>query len=580
MIHQSLHRPVAVTMAYASVALLGAAAWRNVPLEMLPDEQLPSLTIRAAWPGASPETVEAFLAAPLEASVQQVRGVENVASTSMENLAVLEVEFSRLADMDFARLDLSERIAALEESLPPGIGEISVEPYVPEEFAEQTRPFLEYTFTGPYTLEALGLHLDEVVVPEILRVDGVAFVRVAGGRRRLLEIRLDEQRITSLGLTPTEVRDAVRNLDLVREAGSVREGERRRSVTIVNRPGSAEDVRRAVVTAIRGQPVRVADVAEIHDTYQEPTSLSRIDGQPAVSFSVAREIGTNTIRVADAVEARMADLERLNPYGSAFVLEFDQSREIREQLGDLRTRAAFAALVVFGVLLAFLRSLRSAGLVFATIVFSVCSALALVYFGGLTLNLLTMMGLAIGFGLVVDNSIVVIENIYRRRQGGDPPVEAAERGTREVVPALLASTATTLIVFVSGPEPPGQSLPTGDHRVHRRASWLHRPGGAEQLLRKPTGTRADLVRHARRSPVGLHGDCRALRVAPAAPRRHAHGAHGADRRLSDLLLHRGRVHARGIRGGRHDARHRSEQRDPPRRSPEPHANRGFLSAAP
>jgi HAE1 family hydrophobic/amphiphilic exporter-1 len=451
-IRQSLRRPVAVAMAYGAVAVLGVAAWRNVPIEVLPDTQLPQLTVSATWPGASPETLEAFLTAPLESAIQQVRGVERIVSTSSEQQgrgsAEIIVEFARDVDMDFARLDLSERLATLEESLPPGADQVQVDQYVPEEFEEQNRPFLEYTLTGPYTLEALRQHLDDVVAPELSQVDGVALVSVYGGRERRLEIELDEEAIAALGLDAMSVRGAITGLDLVREAGVIREGGRELALTIVNRPSSADDVRGAFLTVTGGTPVRVGDVARVYDTYEEPRAFSRVQGQPAVGLRVLKSIGVNTIRVADAAKARMAELERLAPYGTRYELESDLSEDIRTQFADLRTRSVFSALVIFLVLLAFLRSFQSAGLIFATIAFSVLIALNMIYFGGLTLNLLTLMGLALGFGLIVDNAIVVLENVFRRRQRGESAEESAEHGAREVVLPIMASTATTLIVFV------------------------------------------------------------------------------------------------------------------------------------
>ena len=452
MIRQCLRRPVAVAMAYGAVALLGIAAWRNVPIEVLPDEQLPQLTVSATWPGASPETLEAFLTAPLESAIQQVRGVERIVSISSEEegrgRAEIIVEFARDVDMDFARLDLSERLAWLEEVLPPGADRVQVEQYVPQEFEQQNRAFLQYTFTGPYSLEALRQHLDDVVAPELSQVDGVALVSVFGGRERKLEIDLDEEAIAALGLDAMSVRRSIMDLDLVREAGVIREGGRELALTIVNRPADAEDVRGAFLTVAGGTPVRVGDVARVYDTYEEARSFARLQGQPAVGFRVWKSIGVNTIQVADAAKARMRELERLAPFGARYALESDLSEDIRSQFADLRTRSVFSALVIFLVLLAFLRSFRSAGLIFATIAFSVLIALNMIYFGGLTLNLLTLMGLALGFGLIVDNAIVVLENVFRRRQRGESAEESAEQGTREVVLPIMASTATTLIVFV------------------------------------------------------------------------------------------------------------------------------------
>jgi hydrophobic/amphiphilic exporter-1 (mainly G- bacteria), HAE1 family len=451
-IRLSIRRPVAVAMTYAAVSFLGIRAWTGIPIELLPDTRLPRLTVTGTWRGASPETVEAFLTSPLESAIQQVEGVEKVVSESYEESGVgtanIQVEFARGTDMEFARLDLSERISALEEDLPPGADRVVVEQYIPEEFQAQTRPFLRYTFTGPYTLEALRRHVDDVIAPALAQVDGVGVVRVSGGRERRLEVDLDEQKLAALGLDTWTVRRRIQELDLVREAGVIREEDQERTITIVNRPGSAEDVRNAVITAAGGTPVRVSDIASVYDTYEEPRSFSRINGRPAVMFVVTKQIGANTVRAADAVKARLAELERMNPFGTRLILEDDESKEIRAQLTDLRTRSLFSLGVIFVVLLLFLGSFRSAGLLFVTIGFSVLIALNFVYFAGTTLNLLTLMGFAMGFGLIVDNAIVVLENTYRRWQAGEAPVRAAEEGAREVVLAVLASAATTIIAFV------------------------------------------------------------------------------------------------------------------------------------
>ncbi len=449
MIRLSIRRPVAVTMVYASVALLGVAAWNNLPLELLPDASFPRLSVTLQWAGASPETVEAFATSPVEASIRQIKDVERITSNTEEGQANIQVEFHRDADMDFVRMELSERLAALEEELPDGVEGLRVSQYVPQGFEDQASlPFLEYTFTGPFLLEALRLHLDEVVVPDLLQLDGVSEVRVAGGRRRKLEIELEPDRIEALGLQPQAVRAAIQELDLVREAGAVREGEQEWVVTIRSRAADAQEVREAFLPGEWASPVRVDDVARIRDTFEDPTSHFRIDGSPAVRFQVVNERGANVVRLAERVKARVAELQALNPPGSEMILNRDQSEQIRAQLSDLRNRAAIAAVVIFLVLLAFIRSFRTAGIVFATIAFSILIALNLVYFGGLSLNLLTLMGLALGFGLIVDNSIVVLENIYRQWEQGASPERAAEKGARDVILPIMASTATTLIVFV------------------------------------------------------------------------------------------------------------------------------------
>ena len=449
MIKLSVGRPVAIAMAYFALAFLGLRAWQNIPIELMPDAQLPRLTVNGSWRGASPETVEAFLTSPLEAQIQLIEGVEKVTSTSSEGSASIAVEFDRDTDMDFARLDLSERLYNLEERvLPPGVGRVTVEPYVPEEFADaQGRPVLQYTFTGRRTHESLREHLTDNVLPELSQVEGVGYVRVYGGRDRLLEVELDKQLMAAMGVSAGEVGSKLGSLDLVREAGAIREGERQWTVTIRNRPATAQDIRDAIIKSDGGRIVRISDIAVVRHTFEEIRSHYRINGQPAVSMYIHKEIGTNSVAVADRVKERIADVARGNPSNTRFILDFDQSERIRHQMSDQRSRAAISVIVIFGVLVLFLGSVRTSMLIFATIAFSVLIAVNVIYFAGYTMNQLTLMGLAAGFGLYVDNSIVVLENIYRRWQQGYSRREAIVDGASHVVLPIMAATLTTLIVY-------------------------------------------------------------------------------------------------------------------------------------
>ena len=439
-------------MVYLSAALLGVAAWRNIPLELLPDTSMPQLSVEGRWRGASPETMEAFYTSPLEAAVQQVRGVEKVTSRSQQQqgtgIASVMVEFARGTDMNFARLDLLERLAALGDELPPGSTSPQVSPYVPEAFREQTQPFLAYQVTGPYTQEALRQQVDDVIAPALRQIDGVGDVTAGGGRRRVLEVLLDEQRLASFGLDPLTVRERIRALEIVTEAGRVDRDGLQRTVVIRQSPDSAAELLGAVMREDEGRIVRLRDLAEVRDTYEEPSSLQRIDGFPAVNFRVTKKSGTNTVEVADAVKARLATIDAALLPGIRLINTRDESDEIRVQLTDLRERALLSAIVIFAVLLVFLGSFRSVLIVCATIGFSVLITLNLMYFLGFSLNVLTLMGLAMGFGLIADNAIVVLENIFRRWRGGEEPRVAAEKGAREVALAILAATTTTLVVFI------------------------------------------------------------------------------------------------------------------------------------
>jgi HAE1 family hydrophobic/amphiphilic exporter-1 len=230
-------------------------------------------------------------------------------------------------------------------------------------------------------------------------------------------------------------------------------GDREWVVTLRNRPVDADELRTTVLPlpgrgGAEAPPITLDDVAVVRDGFLDATTHYRINESPAVRIVVHKARGVNTLTVAEEVKARMAALESTHPPGSRVILESDESVNIGREMSDLRNRALIAAVVIFLVLLAFLRSLRTAGIVFATIAFSILIALNLVYFGGLTLNVFTLMGLALGFGLIVDNSIVVLENIQRQWEGGGDPVEASVKGARDVSLPILASTLTTLIVFL------------------------------------------------------------------------------------------------------------------------------------
>ena len=341
-----------------------------------------------------------------------------------------------------------ERLAALEDRLPAGASRPTVSNYVPEEFAAQSEALLSYSLSGPFTLEALRQHVDDVIVPELLRVEGVAAVHASGGRARMLEIELQPARIEAMGLSPAAVEQAVRGMEIVRSAGRVEADGVVHTLALRERADDPAEIRALPLLHDRGRLVRLSDVADVRDTYEEARSHYRIDAQPAVAFRVQREIGSNAVSVADGVKERLAAMAGAHPPGVRLHLDRDQSEEIRAQLSDLRTRAIISGTVIFLVLLLFLRSWSSSAIVFASIAFSLLITLNIIYWAGYSLNLLTLMGLAMGFGLIVDNAIVVLENTFRLRRAGLPAPEAAERGAREVVLAVLAATATTVVVLI------------------------------------------------------------------------------------------------------------------------------------
>ncbi len=453
MIDLSIKRPVATAAIYVALVALGAYSFRLIPVELLPDVDYPRLTVNATWGGASPEAMEAFVTSPLESAAQQVKGVRKITSTSRADprgtgsSTEIDIEFDRDARMDFAQLDLSERFASLREDLPPAVYP-RVQPYVPREFSDEEQRFLSYQLHGPYTFSRLAEVAEEEIEPVLAGVDGVAGVMVWGDQDREVAIELDRDKLEALNLRPEVVEQRIRDLSTLRAPGSLVLEGRQVTLAVRTRVSRVSDLEDLVVLQRPEGTVRLRDVGTVREQTADATSYFRINGQPTISIFVSRESGTNAVRVADAVKGEIAPLQARMPPGATLELDDDQSKEIRQQLTDLRLRALAAAIVIFVVLTLFLRSMGAVLVVFATIAFSVLIAVNMLYIGGFSLNVLTLAGLAWGFGLIVDNGIVVLENVERHSHLGKTARQAAADGARQVMLPVVAATATTAIVLV------------------------------------------------------------------------------------------------------------------------------------
>jgi HAE1 family hydrophobic/amphiphilic exporter-1 len=449
----SIKRPVATAAIYVALVALGAYSFRLIPVELLPDVDYPRLTVNASWGGASPEAMEAFVTSPLEAAAQQVKGVRKITSTSRADprgtgsSAEIDIEFDRDVRMDFAQLDLSERFAALRDELPPAVYP-QIQPYVPREFSDEEQRFLSYQLHGPYTFGRLAEVAEEEIEPVLSSVDGVAGVMIWGDQDREVSIELDRQKLEALDLRPEQVEQRIQDLSTLRAPGSLVLEGRQVTLAVRTRVRRVSELEDLVILQRPEGAVRLRDIGTVREQTADATSYFRIDGEPTISIFVTRESGTNAVRVADAVKASIGPLEARMPPGATLELDDDQSKEIRQQLTDLRLRAVAAAIVIFLVLTLFLRSMGAVLVVFATIGFSVLIAVNMLYIGGFSLNVLTLAGLAWGFGLIVDNGIVVLENVERHSHLGKPSRQAASDGARQVMLPVIAATATTAIVLV------------------------------------------------------------------------------------------------------------------------------------
>ena len=439
-------RPVAVAMGYLIVLATGVYSLWHLPLELNPSVDFPRVTVTTTWPNTSPETVEAYVTAPIEAEASTVHGVRNIESTSEEGESRVTIEFTRDTDMDFAVLELSEKLSVVRRNLPYGVYPPRIHKYVPKEF--EAGLFLSYRLTGPYPLNWLRWLAKEKIRPHLLGVEGVAGVEVLGGSDRELEIRLRRDLLESAGLNIWQVEQRILELTRRTAAGYIRQEQERLALLVENPVLSPQDLLNEPVATVGGRLVRIRDVGTVVDTYAEPLSLTRVDGNPAVLLVIHREPGTNIVSVADRVQRRLEELRARLPGKLRLIKEQDQSERIRRELATLSERAAFSLAVIFAVLWLFLRSPWSPVIILSTVLFSALLALNAFAAAHLSVNLLTLAGLALGFGMLVDNSIVVWENIARHTAQGEDPESAAVNGTREVMLPIVASTLTTVSVFI------------------------------------------------------------------------------------------------------------------------------------
>ncbi len=443
-----IERPIAVAMTYLALLALGVFSFMNTPIELAPGGDYPRVDIAAAWPGVSPEVVQARVTAPLEEAVASVKGVRRISSESRAGVASLTLEIDPRARRDFVELALREAVARTLDKLPYGVRP-AVSPYVPEDF--RVLPFLRMTISGPYSLQELRGLLKERLELGLGSAQGVSSVEVAGGADTEVRIVLDERRMEALGLRPYEVNAAVAGALAARPAGRVRRAGREYIFKIAREVGSLADLRRTLVGRTSGLPVRLSDVADVLQSSGDVDSIVRVDGQPTVMLTVVKDSGTNTLRVAREVRRRLAAIRANLPRDLVFRTVDDESAQVSKNLRHLGLLAAVIIALIFLMIYAALRRILPSLLILSSVAFAVVITFNLLYAVGISLNMLTLGALALGFGMFVDNSIVVFENILRLRERGLPPARAALQGAREVFLPVLASTLTTAAVFLCFP---------------------------------------------------------------------------------------------------------------------------------
>lgn len=446
LIKSAIDRPTAVLMFFLAILVTGFMSLYRLPLELTPEVDYPKLSVTTSWFNSSAEMVEAYVTSPIEAVAQTLTDVHKVSSISSEGQSLVEIELIQGANTDFIALELNEKLAVIRKNLPYGTSPPKITKYVPQEF--QTSDFIAYQLYGDYSPLEVKKYAVEHIRGPLLGIPGVAEVEILGGLDEEIHVILNESKANLFNITHNQIAQTIRELSAERTVGHLVEGNYRFDLVVRNPLISIDQISNALIKNENRQMIRIRDVASVVRSVQDPTNLSRINGNPAIRINIIREPGTNTIKVADRVFQKIEQLSEKFPPTMKLIKLSDQSESIREQLRDLGFRSIFSVLVIFLVLFFFLRKVRMPVIILTTIFFSVLLTLNFFYAAKIGLNLLTLAGLSLGFGMLVDNSIVVLDNIERLWRRGVPLYDACNKGTLSVTLAILAATLTTVVAFL------------------------------------------------------------------------------------------------------------------------------------
>ncbi len=438
----TVRHPILTTMIALIVVILGFVALRRLPLDLMPDISYPVLSINTSYPNSSPPIVEQLISRVVEEAMGAVPGVEEITSVSSEGSSNVQLSFAWGTNLDTAAAEVRDRLDRVIPRLPEDADRPRLFKFDPANIPVMTLG--AYAEMDPVYLREL---IDQQVAYRLERVDGVAAVDVFGGVQREIQVDLLPDRLQLLGLPVDQVIGRIQAGNVETPLGSVTQGGYERTLRSSALYGNLDELRDTVVAVRQGSPIPLAQVARVSDGSVKVTRIARINGQPGIRLSVAKQSGRNTVEVARLVRRELERIRADFPQLELVVLN-DNSRYIASSLRNVATSALYGALIAVGVLLFFLRSLTSTLVIAISIPFSIIATFVLMYASGFTLNIMSLGGLAMGVGMMVDNSIVVLENGFRLRQEGKPAAEAAVHGAGEVTAAVTASTLTTLVVFL------------------------------------------------------------------------------------------------------------------------------------
>lgn len=438
----AVERPVLTSMMVVMALVLGIFGFTRMPTDLFPEIEFPVVSVSTVYPGAGPEEIETQVTDHIEEAVSNLADIDELTSFSQENVSIVIVRFDLNVDQDQAAIDVRDRIETVRELLP----EETEDPTV-QKFELGSLPIMELAFYGPQGTDALYEYADEELSDRFSRVGGVAAVDVIGGREREVEVLVHPDRLEGYGITLPDIVNLIGAENVSVPSGTIRETEADIPVRVLGEYRSVREMEELRLFLPEGGLVRLGDVATIRDGYEDLDELARYNGQPAVSISIQKRSDANPVSTAAGVLAEMAQIQADLPPAAEIAVVRDQSEFIQDSVNDVLLNLLLGVVLTTAVLFLFLHSWR--GTIIAAVVMpvTIIASFLLMDLAGFTLNVMTLMALSITVGILVTNTIVVLENIYRHLDMGEAPKGAAQKGTTEVAVAVAASTLTNLVVF-------------------------------------------------------------------------------------------------------------------------------------
>jgi HAE1 family hydrophobic/amphiphilic exporter-1 len=439
----AVDRPVTVYMFYLAVILLGAVSLRELSVDLLPDISYPRLSVITNYPGVAPEEIETLITAPLESAVSRVPGLRRVESVSKEGVSLLTLEFDWGTDMDFTMLHTREQLDNAKDRFPEDAESPVIIPLDP-----QSRPIMTLALSGDRTLLELKELSEELIKPRLEQIEGVGSAEITGGVEREIQVEADPQKLALYGLTIEAVASRVDAFNRNLQGGTIRKGTFKYALRVVGEFESLDEIGEiGLLVTKTGGVVRLRDVATVHDSIKERQGMTRLDGAESIGLLVRKESGANTVKVTKLVREVIGQIRAENP-GIMLSVVSEQAKTIEDAIGAVKDELIQGAVLAFLTLLIFLQEWKTPLIIGTVIPISVIGAFSLLFFGNITLNIMSLGGLALAVGMLDDCAVVVSENIFRHRSLGKGLKEAAYIGTKEVGPAVVSTALTTIVVFL------------------------------------------------------------------------------------------------------------------------------------